>query len=61
MNDLVVVVVVKRLENRAGCVDAIVESLELLVGEGPRKTLTGLLRSNTSFSIPISTSSISLQ
>ena len=57
----VVVVVVKRLENRAGCVDAIVTIFELLDGVEARESLTGLSRSKISFSTPASISSISLQ
>ena len=56
---VVVVIVVKRLEDRAGGGDVAVDILELLDGESSRESLTGLLRSNTSFSILLST--ISLQ
>ena len=58
---VVVLVVVKRLEGRAGGVDVAVDILELLDGDRSRESLTGLLRSKTSFSILISPSSISLQ
>ena len=58
---VVVLVVVKRLEGRAGGVDVAVDILELLDGDRSRESLAGLLRSKTSFSILISPSSISLQ
>ena len=61
VNVLVVVVVVKRLDNRAGCVDAIVTTRELLDGEDARESLAGPSRSKISFSTAISRSSISLQ